>query len=136
MFNSFNQIKACSLLRQSRITSYNVCYTKLLRVNSRALGNEIANLSKGDNTEMYALIKNRVLLMLRQPSSLNKIKQSLWKNYSFLKKHKELRVEDVLEPTELRNMHHIAEELLKIERSAYEYGTFFGSAPIAYKPSR
>ena len=105
-------------------------------VNSRDLGNEIANLSKGDNIEVYTMIKNRVLLMLRQPSSLNKIKQSLWKNYSFLKKHKELRVDDVLEPTELRNMHHIAEELLKIERSAYEYGTFFGSAPIAYKPSR
>lgn len=105
-------------------------------VSSRKLGNEIANFSKEVDRDTFKEIRRRILLMLRKPSSLNKIKQSLWKNYSFLRKNKNIQVEGILDPTMMRNMHHIAEELLNIERAAYEYGTFFGSAPIAYRPSR
>lgn len=78
-------------------------------------------------------LRNSLLLLLRRPSSLPKIKHMLWKNYMFYKKKSGMAVDEIMKPEELRNMTHIANELMIMERKAAETGLMFGSAPIHYK---
>ena len=99
---------------------------------AKAIGREIADI-KGFDKDQVQDVKNRILMILRRPSSLERIKHMLWKNYSFYKKSVGAEVEGIMEPTVLRNMTHIANELMDMEVTTYKEGTFFGSAPIIYR---
>ncbi|MEG0069960.1 MAG: 2-thiouracil desulfurase family protein [Cetobacterium sp.] len=81
-------------------------------------------------------IKKEVLMLLRKPAELENIKQHLWKNYVDFKKKEGIEVDNILEPHILRNMTHVAEELLGVEKEARKANLFFRSSPINYKPDR
>lgn len=102
---------------------------ELFRKDSDQLGNYIANL-KNPSQEELDEIKNKIMNMLRQPSDIKKIKQSLWKNYKYLEKKKAISIDEVMEPTNIRNMAHIAQELSKVEVVSRTENLLFGASPI------
>lgn len=102
-------------------------------IKAREIGKKIAESPKGFDREFTEGIRNEALLILRKPSSLEKIKNRLWKHYIFLKRNINEEIENIMEPTDMRNMNHIADELIMMERKSHEAGILFGAAPILYK---
>ena len=54
----------------------------------------------------------------------------LWKNYKHLYKKYGLSLENIMEPNEERNIIHIVEEILELEKKDELEELFFGSSPI------
>lgn len=100
---------------------------------SRAIGHEMAGGHFEDIGAFIEKFRSDILEMLRKPSTVNKIKQSLWKNYTYYRKHLGLDMADIKEPTDLRNMTTIASELVLMERKSFEEGFSFGTSPIIYR---
>ena len=96
----------------------------------------ILNSSDEPSTEIYDFIKISILNLLRKPAELENIKKCLWANYVNLKQKENIEVEDIFEPHVLRNMTHIAQELLGIEIEVRKKNVLFRSSPINYKPDR
>ncbi len=102
---------------------------ELFRKESDKLGHHMANMKEPSQKD-FDDIKDKILDMLRQPSDINKIKQSLWKNYKYLEKKKAITVDEVMEPTNIRNMSHIAKELVRVEVVSRSENLLFGASPI------
>lgn len=102
---------------------------ELFRKESDALGNRLANMSEANKEELLE-IKYQIMDMLRKPSSIEKIRQSLWKNYKYLEKKKDINIDEVMSPTDIRNMAHIAKELSRLEVVSREENLLFGASPI------
>lgn len=102
---------------------------------ARSLGYELSIL---DNFQKEDIEKYRktMLEIIRKPSTLKKIKGWLWKNYSYYRKHKDIKLDIVKEPTDLRSNTILAEELIKLENKLYTEGYSFGSSPILYRSMR
>lgn len=81
-------------------------------------------------------LKIELMDILRKPAELENIKKCLWINYVDLKKREGIEVEEVYKPDALRNMTHIAQELLGVEIEARKKDLLFRSSPINYKPGR
>lgn len=100
---------------------------------AREIGRMLAQLD-GDFDPDYAEdLRNSILMLLRKPSSLPRIKHMLWKSYIYYRKKSGMDVDEIMRPEELRNVTHVANELMIMERKAAESGFMFGSAPIHYK---
>lgn len=108
---------------------------ELSRKDADEIGKTIANL-KGVSAEDLALLKRRILDLIRRPSDIKKIKQSLWKNYTFLRKRFGIESELVSAPTDERSMTRIAGELLSLEILTARSDVLFGAVPIHYKVAR
>ncbi len=103
---------------------------------SRELGHRIASFSKATSIQEINKVRIEILELLRRPSDVKRVKQWLWKNYNHLKKIHGVEVENVCPPETLRNMTHIAEEMIAVELEARREEKLFGSSPIDYRPSR
>lgn len=103
---------------------------------AREIGHQIASFSKETPFEELMKIRAEILEILRKPSDHARVKQWLWKNYVYLKKSHGITLDKVCSPKELRNMTHIAEEMLAVELEARREEKLFGSSPIDYKPDR
>lgn len=101
------------------------------RIKSDEIGRKIAD-GKNLNSDMKKDIRKEISELLRKPVEVKQIKQSLWKNYSFLKKKYGIEVEKVQTPLELRNITHLAEEVLALEILTSQSGILFGSVPVHY----
>ncbi len=108
---------------------------ELSRKEADDIGKTIANL-KGVSADELALLKRRILELLRRPSDVRKIKQSLWKNYAFLRKRFGIESDTVAEPADERSMTRIASELLSLELLTARSDVLFGAVPIRYRPAR
>lgn len=94
---------------------------------SRNIGRELAN---SDFTPEKALeLKRYVLKLLKKTSTLEKIKNRLWKHYMYMKKNQGIEISDIMMPQDNRNMHHIAMELEALEKVAFTKDILFGSMP-------
>lgn len=102
---------------------------ELFRKESDEIGRKLAQMSYV-NEEKLNEIKLDIMNLLRKPSSVEKIKQSLWKNYKFLEKKKYLYLDEIKEPTHIRNMAAIAKELSRLEVVSRKENLLFGSSPI------
>ncbi len=107
---------------------------ELSRSEADSLGKEIASL-KGVGPEALQALKRRMLDLLRRPSDIQNIKQSLWKNYRFLNKRFGIESETVKMPTEERGMTRIAAELLSLEIVTSRQNLLFGPVPVHYDRS-
>ncbi len=105
---------------------------ELFRKKSDKIGNLLAK-GQVDNKEQINQIKDEILMMLRQPSDVKRIKQALWKNYTFLRKKGLIDVEEVLSPEDRRGMIHLAKELVKVEVVSKQKDVLFGPSPIYLK---
>lgn len=108
---------------------------ELSRKEADDIGKTIANL-KGVSADELALLKRRMLDLLRRPSDIRKIKQSLWKNYAFLRKRFGIESGSVAEPADERSMTRIAGELLSLEILTARSDVLFGASPIHYRVVR
>jgi len=108
---------------------------EIARAEADAIGRELAGANALDAAAIAAL-KRRMLDILRRPSSTAKIKQSLWKNYSFMRKHLGLSVETVLMPKDERGITHIANELRSLEIICKKKNILFGASPVHYAQTR
>jgi hypothetical protein len=105
---------------------------ELSRKEADSIGKAIADLKSVSEKDLAAL-KLRILTLLRRPSEIRRIKQSLWKNYAFLKKHFGIESDRVGMPEDERSMSRIAGELLALELITEKAGQLFGSVPIHYR---
>ena len=93
------------------------------------IGKKLAVIKDFSETEKQE-IKDQILSLLREPSTTEKIKNMLWKNYKHLYKKYGLSLENIMEPNEERNIIHIVEEILELEKKDELEELFFGSSPI------
>ena len=100
---------------------------------AREIGKRLAELPKGFDKESAETLRHEVMMILRQPSSLEKIKNRLWKHYMYFKRKTGVELENVMEPTDMRNMNHIADELMLMEKTSFSTEVLFGAAPILYR---
>ncbi len=105
---------------------------ELSRKEADEMGKTIANLKSVSAADL-AVLKRQILDLLRRPSELRKIKQSLWKNYIFLKKRFGIESDLVGMPEDERGMTRIASELLALEILTAKAGLLFGPVPIHYR---
>lgn len=94
---------------------------------ARRIGSELAS---SEFTPAKALeLKRFVMELLKKSSTLEKIKNRLWKHYMYMKKKQGVELSDIMMPQDNRNMHHIAMELEALEKVAFTNGILFGSMP-------
>ncbi len=105
---------------------------ELSRKEADAMGKTIANL-KALSAAEYEILKKQILDLLRRPSEIRKIKQSLWKNYIFLKKRFGIETDLIGMPEDERGMSRVAAELLALEILTAKAGLLFGPVPIHYR---
>ncbi|SKA10468.1 hypothetical protein SAMN02745174_02567, partial [Cetobacterium ceti] len=79
-------------------------------------------------------IKNDILNLLREKTSLEKIKKYLWINYNILKEEENIAFDQINSPHVLRGSTAVAEELKIIEKYVRKEKKYFRSSPINYKP--
>lgn len=94
---------------------------------ARKIGSKIANADFDD--KLAEEVRGFVLNVLKKPSTLEKIKNRLWKHYVYMNKKNGINVSEVMRPQDNRNMHHIAMELEALEKAAFKNGVLFGSMP-------
>ena len=111
---------------------YKYLCQEIHEVEARALGHRIAELPKRVTPEEYAEIKGIIMDILRKPSTSAKIKQMLWKHYTYLRRTKGLVIDEVHSPEDLRNMQHLAKELQLLMRSSRDQDYLYGQMPVMY----
>ncbi|HSN58888.1 MAG TPA: hypothetical protein VLR72_05445 [Clostridiaceae bacterium] len=67
---------------------------------------------------------------------MKRIKNSLWKNYSYFRKSKGKSVDGINSPEFKRNVTTVAKELLMMERTSFEDDLLFGPSPVIYRERR
>lgn len=130
---------AFEYLRQLEVTGLDQLYTfwhgykflcqELDEKRARAIGAELASL-KVFNADQWQLLKSEILMMLRLPSTVSRIKEKLWKQYSFYRKKGLLDLPDIQDPTALRNATLLAKELTLLEKELFLKGELFGAVPV------
>ena len=92
--------------------------------------NELSTLLSDPN---IATDIKKMTALSKEQSSLEKIKNRLWKHYMYFKRKTGVELENVMEPTDMRNMNHIADELMLMEKTSFNTEVLFGAAPILYR---
>lgn len=100
---------------------------------AREMGKTFAHFDKKTPIANLEYEREQILDLLRKPSDIPRIKQSLWKSYTFYRKNLDLEVEEVLEPAELRNVTHLVEEVTAMEKVCAQMDILFGASPILYR---
>lgn len=124
---------------QTKQDLYNLWYTvkflcqELDEPTARSIGSQLASLSKGFTPSYVVDLKKQILQILRKPSTVKRIKEGLWKSYVYYKKATKEEIEEIMSSDMQRNISHITQELIQMERQAFQNGTFFSSAPILYR---
>ncbi|PWJ43911.1 DUF523 domain-containing protein [Sediminitomix flava] len=103
---------------------------------ARALGTLIAELNSESTFATFEQIKIDILKILREPTTLPKLKNALWKNYSFLRKNKNFEIPEINPPETLRNVTTFVKELMIAEKESKLKALLLGCSPIVYRPSR
>ncbi len=103
---------------------------------AREMGRTLAALQKTDFSAFEPKFRAEVLELLRRPSTTAKMTNSLWKHYSHYRKSRGKSVEEINSPDFRRGVTKIAEELLKMERTAVEDEYLFGASPVIYRDQR
>lgn len=101
------------------------------QVNARAFGHQIANLEDPISLERLEGLRFEILMMLRKPSTPARIKNMLWKNYTHVRKKLGYDIEGILKPEDERGITKLAEELILMERIAFENDVLMGTTPIS-----
>ncbi len=103
---------------------------------AQATGRKLAALDRAPDEAFIRAFKAEALDILRKPSTVRRITNSLWKNYSHYRKTTGKSVEGVNSPEFLRNITSIARELVTMERKALDDAVMFGTSPVLYREKR
>lgn len=111
-------------------------FQELDSVWARAMGRDLAGLSRAPSEAFVKQFKAEALELLRKPSTVRRITNSLWKNYAHYRKTVGKTVDAVNSPDFQRNITTIAKELVTMERKAHEDEVLFGTSPVLYREKR
>lgn len=103
---------------------------------ARETGRIIAGLKGSLDESLVEKLRSEWLDLLRKPSTNAKMKNRLWKHYSFYRKKMNKTIPEINSPEFLRNITTIAAEMNKMERSSVEDDILFGSSPVIYREKR
>lgn len=103
---------------------------------AREMGKRLASVNLKKEEGFLVEFKSSILDILRKPSNTKKITNSLWKHYSHYRKSRGKTVQEINSPEFRRNMTSIAQELIKMERTAFEDDYLFGASPVIYRDAR
>jgi len=103
---------------------------------ARKIGRNIASMKEAFEAEYAEELRDKILEMLRKPSTPAKIKQMLWKNYAYYRKNYKREIESINEPLTLRNMTEVVKELSTMELAAFKEGFIFGASPVIFRDGR
>lgn len=103
---------------------------------ARAMGRTLAALESTPDTAFLDQFRSEALDLLRKPSTVKRITNSLWKNYAHFRKIAGKTVDGILSPDFQQNITSIAKELVTMERKALEEGVLFGTVPVLYRERR
>jgi len=103
---------------------------------ARELGRFIAALKGFQENESLEKLRIDILNILRKPSSFQRIKGSLFKNYNYYRKITGNIIPEIQDQTTLRNATKLAEELILMERASYASGILFGTSPVSNRTFR
>ncbi len=101
---------------------------------AREMGKTFAQFDKKTPIANLEYEREQILDLLRKPSDVPRIKQSLWKSYSFYRKNLGIEIEEIKEPSEIRNVTHLVEEVTEMEKVCASLDILFGASPVIYRP--
>jgi uncharacterized protein YbbK (DUF523 family) len=111
-------------------------FQELDMVRAQATGRKLAVFDRAPDEAYIREFKAEALEILRKPSTVKRITNSLWKNYSYYRKTMGKTVEGVNSPEFQRNITSIAKELVTMERKALDDEVMFGTSPVMYREKR
>jgi len=111
-------------------------FQELDAVWARDTGRKLAVLDRAPDPAFVNAFRSEALRILRKPSTVKRITNSLWKNYSYYRKTLGKTVDGVNSPEFLRNITTVARELAAMERAALDDAVMFGTSPVLYREKR
>ena len=99
-------------------------------------GRKLAAMERKPDDAFISAFRAEALDILRKPSTVRRITNSLWKNYSHYRKALGKTVEGINSPEFQRNITTIAKELVTMERKALDDAVLFGTSPVMYREKR
>ena len=103
---------------------------------ARETGRKLAALGSTPDAAYIGRFRGEALDILRKPSTVKRITNSLWKSYSHYRKTLGKTVAGVNSPEFQRNITTIAKELVTMERKALDEGVMLGTSPVMYRERR
>jgi len=100
---------------------------------ARALGRTIADLPVDATKASLEVLRKEALAILKLPSAKNRIRGSLWKNYSNQLKKTNSPVAGIKDPNDPTGEATLLEELHLLEEEALKKELFFGTSPVLYR---
>jgi len=98
---------------------------------ARELGRFMSVLKGFQENETLEKLRIDILNILRKPSSFQRIKGSLFKNYNYYRKITGNTIPEIQDQSTLRNAVKLARELTLMERKSSDSGILFGTSPIS-----
>lgn len=100
---------------------------------AREMGKTFAQFNKKTPIANLEYEREQILDLLRKPSDVPRIKQSLWKSYTYYRKNLGIEIEEIKEPSEIRNITHLVEEVTEMEKICARMDILFGASPVIYR---
>lgn len=100
---------------------------------ARKLGKEMAGLLPDAGNEKLEKYREAILLILQQPSTSSRIRNSLWKNYSNQLKKTKNPLKEIKTTEDPTGNETLLKELKILEEEALTTRLFFGTSPILYQ---
>jgi uncharacterized protein YbbK (DUF523 family) len=100
------------------------------------IGRSVATLPGKLGSDELELWRDRVLGLLRRPSTLKRIEAVMSKHYAHYRKTFGLKALEMPAPSDAAGKIAFVAELRKMERKAAEQGYMFAGRPVLYKPGR
>lgn len=101
---------------------------------ARVLGKTMAELPATVSPSVLEIYRKDILGILEKPSAPNRIRNSLWKNYTHQVKKSGNPLAGIKDPNDPESLTTLIEELIFLENEAIIERIFFGTSPVIYKP--
>lgn len=106
---------------------------ELKNVDARQLGRDIAAVQSDAGVETLERFRMRILSLLQYPSTPEKIRGSLWKNYTNQLKKTHHPLPEIKDPKDGVFEQTLVYELHLLEEEAIKKHIFFGTSPVLYE---
>lgn len=137
---AYHWMKSVPLLhRQSLFESWYILKflcQELKNVDARQLGRDIAALQSDAGIEVLEEFRGKILSLLQYPSTPEKIRGSLWKNYTNQLKKTHHPLSEIRDPKDGVFEDTLVHELHLLEEEAMKKHIFFGTSPVLYKEKK
>ena len=100
---------------------------------ARDMGKSFAQFDKKTPIANLEYQREQILDLLRKPSSLPRIEESLWKSHRFFCNELKIEIDESAESSEGVELKHLVEDVRAMEIVGAKQGIFFGGSPVLYR---